>query len=375
MLSCFYIDNYSYQENYLPKYHKLQGHNVEIIASLFTFDERGKGKLLPKGSKYINEYGIPVTRLDYAKIPGSKKLRIYVGLREEIERFAPDIIFIHGVQFKDISIVAKYCKKHKNVKVYVDNHSDFLNSASSWLSKNILHKVIWRHYAHRINPYTEKFYGVLPARVDFLKNIYKLPSEKVELLVMGADDESVINAAKQEQKVALRKKYNILDNEIIIMTGGKINRNKIETLTLMKAIPLISDMPVRLLIFGTVAPEIQNNFDMLLNDKITYIGWKKSEEIYNEFAIADIIAFPGLHSVLWEQAVGSGKACIFRKMPGFTHIDLGGNCSYFEEKTPEAYSEVIRKTILNLPKMSEIALQKGAKTFSYNKIAERSIGG
>ena len=38
MLACFYIDKYSYQENYLPKYHKKQGHDVEIIASLFTFE-------------------------------------------------------------------------------------------------------------------------------------------------------------------------------------------------------------------------------------------------------------------------------------------------------------------------------------------------
>ena len=66
MLGCFYIDHYSYQENYLPKYHKMQGHDVEIVASLFTFDENGKGKWLPKADQYTNEYGIPVTRLAFA---------------------------------------------------------------------------------------------------------------------------------------------------------------------------------------------------------------------------------------------------------------------------------------------------------------------
>ena len=42
-----------------------------------------------------------------------------------------------------------------------------------------------------INPYVNKFYGVLPARVDFLINEYKLPKNKVELLVMGADDDCI----------------------------------------------------------------------------------------------------------------------------------------------------------------------------------------
>jgi hypothetical protein len=38
-LGCFYIDNYSYQENMLPKYHKLAGHEVSVVASLVSFDK------------------------------------------------------------------------------------------------------------------------------------------------------------------------------------------------------------------------------------------------------------------------------------------------------------------------------------------------
>lgn len=42
-LASFYIDNYSYQENLLPIYHKKMGYDVEIIASLFNFDKNGIG--------------------------------------------------------------------------------------------------------------------------------------------------------------------------------------------------------------------------------------------------------------------------------------------------------------------------------------------
>lgn len=66
-LGAFYPDNYSYQENMLPKFHKQQGHDVEVIASLETFDENGKTSFYPSPKVYQNEYGIKVTRLAFRK--------------------------------------------------------------------------------------------------------------------------------------------------------------------------------------------------------------------------------------------------------------------------------------------------------------------
>ena len=373
MLGCFYIDNYSYQENYLPKYHQKQGNDVEIVASLVTFDENGKFALLPKADKYVNEYGIPVTRLDYKKGRLSKRLRRYVGLKKELERISPDLIFIHGVQFMDMSVVVKYCKTHKNVKVLADNHSDFSNSASNWISKNIQHKILWKHYAKKINPYVKKFYGVLPARVDFLVDMYGLPREKVELLVMGADDELVEKASAIEVRQNKRNEYGLRDSDIVIMTGGKIDNNKPQILTLMDAVNKIPDTNVKLLIFGAVTPSLQSEFYKRLSEKVQYIGWKKSKDIYHEFASADIVAFPGLHSVLWEEAVGMGKPCLFKKMDGFLHIDLNGNCLFFDDENENSYVKVINDAIENLDSMKSIANQNGKQMFSYKNIAKKSL--
>lgn len=375
MLGCFYIDNYSYQENYLPKYHKMQGHEVEIVASLFTFDENGKGKWLPKADKYINEYGIPVTRLGFADRPMAQRFRWYDGLKTELERIAPELIFIHGVQFMDIATVADYCKKHPQVKVFADNHSDFSNSATNWISKNILHKIVWRSCARKINPYVTKFYGVLPARVKFLADIYDLPKEKIELLVMGADDEGVAAASEPEVRQRIRQQYGLADEDIVIMTGGKIDSNKQQVLMLMESVNALEEANIKLVVFGSVVPELKSAFDAQLSDKVKFVGWKKSNEIYAEFAAADIIAFPGLHSVLWEQAVAMGKPCIFRKINGFTHIDIGGNCTFFTEDTVEEYASVIRETLANLVSLQQVANTKGVEVFLYSKIAERSISG
>ncbi len=373
MLANFYIDNYSYQENYLPKYHKVQGHEVEIVASLFTFDENGKGKMLPKPDSYVNEYGIPVTRLAYRKGKLSRRLNRYEGLREELERIAPECIFLHGIQSADVTEVIRYCKQHPDTVVYGDNHSDLVNSAHNWASKHILHRIIWRYYAKRLNPYVRKFYGVLPARVDFLTDMYGLPKHKVELLVMGADDDCVKAANDSTVRLQKRKEYGLSDDDFVVVTGGKIDHNKPQVLRLMQAVNEWDDASAKLLVFGSVNSALQERFNSLLSDRVQYIGWKQSSDIYNEFAVADLVAFPGLHSVLWEQAVAMGKPCVFRKLNGFDHIDLGGNCVYFEEDTTKAYQTVLASAKTQLASMRQVAVEKGMAVFSYEQIAKRAL--
>lgn len=375
MLACFYIDNYSYQENYLPKYHKLQGNDVEIIASLFTFDENGNGAWLPEAKKYINEYGIPVTRLNFKNSKIASKLRQYVGLEAELERIKPDLIFIHGVQFADITIVAKYCKNHPNVKVYADNHSDFSNSAKTWASKNIQHEILWRHYAQKINPYVKKFYGVLPARVDFLANEYKLPHEKIELLVMGADDECVEKAAKPEIRKNIREKYGIAEDDFVIMTGGKIDAFKTQTLLLMEAVHKIENPKVKLVVFGSVTPELKEKVAALADgEKVQYIGWVQSKDSYDYFAASDLVVFPGRHSVFWEQVAAQGKPMLVKYWDGTTHVDVCGNVEFLYKDSAEEIQEKIENIIKpdNYSAMKEKA-EKASEHFMYSKIAQRSI--
>lgn len=376
-LASFYIDNYSYQENMLPKHHKKMGLEVEILASLMSFDENGKMCFLESGSSYNNEHDIPVTRLDYKKLKMSRRLRLYEGTYAAIQKAKPDIIFIHGCQFYDIRYVVKYVKKNPMVKVYVDNHADFSNSATNWLSKNILHKIIWKHCAHSIESYTTKFYGVLPARVDFLKNMYKLPKEKVELLVMGADDDEVIKAKDKNIRKSIREKYGINDNDFLIMTGGKIDQAKKQTLLLMQAVKEIEKDNVKLIIFGSVTNDIKDEFNSLIDGvKIKYIGWISSDDSYKYLASADLAVFPGRHSVLWEQVVGIGIPCVFKYWEGTTHVDVGGNCQFLYQDSVDEIKNKIEDILndqslyLNMKKNAEIY---GMSMFSYEKIARNSI--
>ena len=342
-----------------------------------TFDKNGKASFLKKGGVYQNEYNIKVTRLDYKKPEKMyRKLKRYIGTYDALKNAEPDILFIHGCQFMDVDIVVKYIKQHLNIRVYVDNHADFSNSGTNWLSKNILHKIIWKHYAQMLNPYVTKFYGVLPARVDWLVDMYGLPEEKCELLVMGADDEKVAAAFRTNARTKIREKYHIASDDFLIMTGGKIDAWKTQTLLLMKAVAKIDRPNVKLIVFGSVVPELMDQVQALcLNDKVQYIGWIDASDSCNYFSAADLVVFPGRHSVFWEEVAGMGIPMFCKYWEGTTHVDLDGNAEFLYQDSADEIQTKIEELLNNPEKYGsmQIAAKKGTKYFSYKDIAERCV--
>lgn len=170
-----------------------------------------------------------------------------------MDEFKPDIIFLHDAQFLSIGKIIKYLKNNRDVKLYVDGHTDFSNSARSFLSKFILHGIIYKWCVKKIIPYTEKFYGTLPARVDFFVNFYGTPKEKTELLVMGADDQYVQKVKETNQRELIRKKYNISEKTFLLVSGGKFDNVKMQILNVMEAIHQLSEkIKIKMLIFGSI---------------------------------------------------------------------------------------------------------------------------
>lgn len=377
-LCSFFPDNYSYQENLLPKFHKDLGYEVEVIASMQSFDEHGKTCFLDNAGSYQNEYDIKVIRLPYKWNNNiGHKLKRYIGTYNAIETAAPDILFIHGCQFMDIDSVIRYLKRNPGVSVYVDNHADFSNSATNWVSKNILHKILWKQCAKKIEPYAKKFYGVLPVRVDFLVDVYGLPKDKCELLVMGADDELVESAAKPEVRKYIREKHRVAEDDFLIMTGGKIDQWKTQTLLLMEAVQKIQNEKVKLIVFGSVTQELMDQVNALADGKkVQYIGWVKAAESYHYFAAADLVVFPGRHSVFWEQVTGQGIPMLVKDWPGTHHVDLGGNVKFLTQDSPDEIQSEIEHLLKNpdeYQQMKAIAKEKGMQVFSYRDIAKRAI--
>lgn len=372
-----YSDGFTYQENLLSKYHKKNGYDTSIIASKWAWDNKGNIKFIEK-SDYLNEHGIRVIRLRNKSNQNiNSKFKKFEDLYEKLDELSPDILFIHGSQFIDIKTIVKYLKKHRQIIVYVDNHNDFSNSAKNWISKNILHKIIWRHYTQMINPYVKKFYGVLPSRVDFIRDIYNISENKIELLLMGADDDQIKRVNNSKNSNELKKELNIKKDELVIITGGKIDKYKLEIFNLISIFNLEEFKNLRLIIFGSIEEELKESF----NEKISksnnciYLGWLKTDQIYDFLSIADLAIYPGRHSVLWEETVGMGIPLIVKKWNRTEHVDFGGNCLFLNDGTEEEIKQLILFVLKdrNLEKMKLIANSIEKDKFNYKQIAKISI--
>lgn len=377
-LSNFYIDDFSYQENLLPKYHVLQGHTVTVIASLVSFDSNGKPCLLDAESTKITKDGYKVVRVDYKRpfYYFNKFVRSYKGIYKLLENEKPDLIFLHDFSFFDIRKVIKYVASNKNVKLYADCHTDYINSARTWISRIIFHKIVWRYYAKKMSPLVSKFYGTTPLRCDFLREAYAIDSKKIELLVLGIDDKEMVKKNRKNVRVKYINKLKVSETDFIIVTGGKIDDQKNIHL-LMQAVNNINRENIKLVVFGTVSPDMNTLFhDLLVSSSIHYVGWQDPDKILDYFILADLIVFPGTHSVLWEQAVGAGVPCLFKYWKGMTHVDVGGNCEFLYEDKVEEIELKLLSIIDNLERyvlMKKNAIEKGPHEFSYSFIAKKAI--
>lgn len=374
-LSSFFIDGYSYQENMLAKYHVKMGYAVTVIASLISFGKDGKRCVLEAPSEYVNEDGVKVIRLAYKNDwlkRFNERLRRYEGMVDALCHEEPDIIFVHGTSFMDVRWVVKYKRSHPMTKIFADSHADWINSGRNWLSLNVQHKILWRYTTKRLESVSEKVFGVLPVRCDFLKQIYKVPQEKVEYLPMGVDDEALPKDIAGVRK-KVRDTLRLDGRELLVVTGGKIDTLK-NTLLLMQAVNKM-DERVHLLIFGTVLPDIQESFKKLLSNKIHYVGWNNAQQVMNYLVAADVACFPGTHSTLWEESVGVGVPCVSKSWQGMHHVDQNGNCVFLYKDSELEIEQVLERFLdkdyyQNVLEKAKIA----ALHFRYSQIAKKAIG-
>lgn len=377
-LSSFYICGYAYQENMLAKYHKLMGYDVVVIASCVSFDLNGKPCIVSPGIYY--DSNIKVIRLEYKKgilYRFNKRLRRYNDTYNKLEEERPDIIFIHGTSFCDVNYISSYKKKYPNTIIYADSHADWINSGRNWISLYIQHKILWRLTTKVIENISEKIWGTLPIRCDFLRKVYKVSEDKIDFLPIGFDNLSIINDTEEIRNHIINDvlKIDETNGVFLITTGGKIDSLK-NTHLLMKAVNSLKDSRIHLVIFGTVVPEFRSVFNNLMSDNIHFVGWCTPSETVDYMIASDLICFPGTHSTLWEQAVGLSKPSIFKYWKGIDHVNICDNCIFLYDDNEEEIKAIIKKLIYDNSYYESVKhnAEKAAEYFCYSNIAKRAIG-
>lgn len=316
-LGNFYIDNFSYQENMLPRQNKVDGHRVKIIASQSTYLDNNRYSEIKTENKksYINEYDIPVVRLNYKRYLPSKlmrRVRHYDGLYFEIMEFNPNIIFVHNFQSISMFDVIKYKKRNKDVKIYVDSHADFYTSGKNWVSRKILHGLFYKYIIKKSCKYIEKIFYISPTCGKFLVDIYKIKDNNIEFYPLGGN---IIPKEKIESDFQrVREKLNINKNDIVIVQAGKIDYKKklIETLEIFQTCQVDN---IHYLICGSLNAEIEEQLNSFNDPRIRYLGWKNPDELVEILNAADIYIQPGKVSAIMQLSLCSACAVVLNNLP------------------------------------------------------------
>lgn len=370
-----YNDYWGYQDNLLPKHHKLLGHDVTLIITNLTHEN---GKIVPiEPADYVLNDGVRVIRLSKKKYFPSvltnlhSKLNVFPILKE----IQPDFIFFHGLLGTTIKDVIKYKKQIRPDCVIVqDNHLDYFNGPKMTGLKSKLVRWFHRSINRKSLPFVSRVYGVTPWRQQYAEDYFGISNDKTDVLIMGADDEKINLSEKETIKDRIKKQYGIAEDEFLIVSGGKIDKNKgIDLLA-----QACADIPnVKLLLFGSVLNDVKEEFEHILKSSknIIYIGWVDADKVYDYFMAADLVCFPGSHSVMWEQACACKVPCLFKHWDGMEHVNNGGNSLLLREISKDSLTQAIKELCFT-PKyyaMKQVALSEATDVYLYSNIAKKSL--
>jgi glycosyltransferase involved in cell wall biosynthesis len=367
-----YTINWGYQENILPKYHHLLGHEVSVISTCNSYDDVGNIIKIQPG--IYSENGVKVLRVQENKrFYKIHRLFSYYNIYSILRLEKPDFVMIHGLMTYSSICVAKYKKRHnKNLVIVADTHADFYNSKSKggfkfrllMLSFVILNKWMSKYYRN--------IYAMTPDCKKFANFVYKVPLQKMNLLPLGVDDKLMIHLLNSNTNEFFRKKYNISGSDIVITTGGKLNPEKNIHL-ILDAFNKLQSKNVKLVIFGESSSK---SYAELLKEKsnsnVIYTGQLSLEEIYVTLISSDVIVFAGTQSVLWQQAISAGKPLIIKRWPSIEYLDFGGNLLILDIVDALHIYESLQ-TLINsnslMIKMSQVAKDIAFKKLAYSNIA------
>lgn len=371
-LSNFYIDNYNYQENALPRQNKLDGHDVSIIASTETYiNNTDFGYVEP--SQYVSEDGILVRRIPYRKIPIHfirRKVRSYRGVYQLLEWENPDVILFHGIPAWELKNIAKYKVAHPEIKLYVDSHADLNNSARNFLSKNILHKLFYKSIVKSAYPYIDKIFYISYETKDFLTAIYNIPEDKLEFYPLGG----TIMGDKEyhAKRNRIRKELDILNDDILFVHSGKLDKLK-RTEDILRALFKVSSERLRMVIVGSIPEDMKPVLEPFIeaDKRVNYVGWKTADELVEYLCAADVYVQPGGQSATMQNAICCG--CAVMIYPHKSHKPyLQGNGYYVKsiEDMKRVFQEIDNNPSV-LKNMSDNSMKIARELLDYKKLAAR----
>jgi 1,2-diacylglycerol 3-alpha-glucosyltransferase len=375
-LSNYYVDNYSYQENELVGQNVKDGHEVTVVASTETIGSDSKITYLQPGD-YIGGDGARVIRIPYRDLVFknvSRKVRAFPGVSMLLEQLKPDVMLFHGTCSWELSNVARYASTTNNVKLFVDSHEDFNNSARNFLSKWFLHYSLYRPVLLRSLKAIEKVLCVNLDSMQFLREFYGVPGDKLEFYPLGGQVYSDSQYVKTRK--AARLELHLAASAIVFLQSGKMDSSK-KLVDSLRAFGKISNPQAVFLVVGRVAEDISEDVRRCMeqDSRIFSLGWKRPEELRQLLCAADYYVQPGTQSATMQMALCSRCAIILDDIDGHNVYHRGNGWLVGKGVTLEQSFVLACCARDSIDLMSRNSAIIAEQILDYRSLASRLYGG
>lgn len=371
-LSCFYVDGFAYQENQLVQQNIADGHEVYVIASTEQIDRAGQLVFGDQG-RYTGTDGAPVERLPYRRFLNrgfGRKLRLHPGVYVRLAAIRPDVILFHGACGGELLAAGRYVRDNPHVRLYVDSHEDFVNSARGFVSKWILHYGYYRPILRHVLPQITRILPVSISCQDFLSRLYGVPDSMMEFYPLGGD---IIPDGEYEQlRTASRDALGLQPDDVLIVQSGKIDRSK-KLLEALKAFHAQPDRRMHFIIAGRLGADVEAQVQALIgvDSRIRFIGWQNAEELKALLCAADVYCQPGTQSATMQMAVCCRCAILLDDIPSHRpYLDENG-WLVKDDATLRAVFMELPQTTGNLMEMSIQSSKLALRMLDYRILAAR----
>ena len=384
MLCELYIENLEYQENLLVKYYRKYGHEVTVITSTYdnVFDYYNDKHDNSTPAKSYEDYGAKIIKLPF-KFNILGKIKRYTDITKIVEDFQPDLLYVHDIMPNMFEMLA-YKKRNPHVKMIMDYHCDYSNSANNWLSLNVLHKIIRKYrYMDPIKKHISRFYPIVPGSTKFLNEVYGIPLDDMEVLPLGADVDLVAEIKQNNKRKELRENLNIPQDHKVIFSGGKFTPAK-KTDLLLEAFLEINRPDLHLIIVGDADEKNLLYKNKLVdlssnNPNIHWVGWQNNRGVYEHLVASDLAVFPASQSIVWQQALAAHLPLIVGDVGEQSLHYLNEFKAIIELEKNEITVENIKNAILetstdeNLAEGKLRAAKTSAKYLDWNHLINKTL--
>ncbi len=321
----------------------------------------------PNPALKIN-YGKELIELDFSTSYSLKNIRRFYKL---IKKMKPDIIHLHhGVSAFQGAMLARLA----GVKyIFKTEHND--HKFYKWYQKIVTVPIFLM---------ADKIICNSKSTANSFYSWEKwIAKNKTTVIYNGINVIHIIKFNTEENYISVRKKYNIKDDELLLVSTGRLIKQKNYERLIRVAATVCKNQKIQLLIAGGGHQEALLTAIIKeegMSDKIKLLGMVQRDKVYRILNAADIFVMPSL----WEgfcnalvEAMAAGKPVLISDINTLREVAGDDAAIFFNPYSSESIERAII-TAINLPKeklqaFASAAKERACNNFTLEKTAARYI--